>query len=167
MKNQAVSVKYGIGIGLALIGIFLLLSVLGLHTKPFYSAVNIIIVAAGLYASIRVYKTEHQNDNLKNFTYQKGFRVGIITGFLATIVFTVFFAIYTSNIQPDFIEEMMVNWDSGYEVGVGTVSFIVFLMGLATTVVLSLAFMQIMKDSWNTTPGKRYTVSGTDDQAKK
>jgi len=167
MKNLSVSVKYGIGIGLALIGVFLLLSIFGLHTKPFYSAINIVIVGIGLFGAIRVYKTEHQKDNLKKFSYQKGFRVGVVTGFLATIVFTIFFAIYTSNIQPDFISNMMVNWDSGYEVGVGTVSFIVFLMGIATTVVLSLTFMQILKDSWNTTQGKRYTVSGTDDSKTK
>ncbi|WP_304136624.1 DUF4199 domain-containing protein [Mesonia mobilis] len=159
MKKQAVSVKYGVGIGVVLILGFLLLSLFDLHLKPFFSAINIVIVGIGLYGAISTYKKGHKNDTLKKFTYQKGFRVGVVTGFISTIIFSVFFVIYSSNIEPDFVNKMLVDFNSGYEVGAATVSFIVFLMGLATTVVLSLALMQIMKDSWNTQQGKRYTIS--------
>ena len=162
MKNQSISVKYGVGIGVLLIIGFLLLSIFDFHYKPFYSAINLVIVGVGLYAAIRVYKNNHQNDALKKFTYQQGFRVGLVTGFIATIIFSIFFAIYTSNIEPEFIDKMLVNWNSGYDVGVGTISFIVFLMGLATTVVMSLTLMQTLKDSWNTQQGKRYTISDDD-----
>lgn len=164
MKKQAVSVKYGVGISILLIAYFFILSIFDLHIKPLLSMANMIFMGLGMYSAIRVYKTAYQKDNLRAFSYQKGFRVGVVTGFIATIIFSVFFAIYVSNIDPDFIDRMLVNWDAGYDVGVGTVSFIVFLMGLATTVVLSLALMQIMKDSWNTTTGKRYTISGTDNE---
>lgn len=164
MKNQAVSVKYGVGIGILLIVYFFILSIFDLHMKPFLSMANMIFMGIGIYSAIRIYKTDHQKDNLKTFTYQQGFRVGLVTGFIATIIFSVFFAIYVSNIEPDFIPKMTVKWDAGYDVGVGTISFIVFLMGLASTVVLSLALMQIMKDSWNTTPGKTYTVGNTEEK---
>ncbi len=162
MKNQAVSVKYGVGIGILLIAYFFILSIFDLHMKPFLSMVNMIFMGIGIYSAIRIYKTDHKKDNLKTFTYQQGFRVGVVTGFIATIIFSIFFAIYVSNIEPDFIAKMMVNWDAGYDIGVGTISFIVFLMGLASTVVLSLALMQIMKDSWNTSTGKKYTVGDTE-----
>ncbi|HIB36644.1 DUF4199 domain-containing protein [Mesonia sp.] len=167
MKNQSVSVKYGVGVGVLLIVGFLVLSLFNLHLKPFYSAINLVIVGIGIYLAIAAYKKNYKKDSLKDFSYPKGFRVGLVTGFIATIIFSVFFAIYTSNIEPDFIDKMLVNWNSGYEVGVGTISFIVFLMGLATTVVLSLTLMQIMKDSWNTQQGKRYTISNEDNNKVK
>ncbi|MBW2960369.1 DUF4199 domain-containing protein [Mesonia aestuariivivens] len=156
---KSISVKYGLGIGVLLIIVFLILSIFNLHLKPFYSAINIAVMGIGLYLAIRVCKNEFQKDQLKSFTYQKGFSVGVVTGFISTIIFSVFFAIYASNIEPGFIDKMLVNWNAGYEVGVGTTSFIVFLMGLATTVVLSLSLMQIMKDTWNTSQGRKYTVS--------
>lgn len=166
MKNQAISIKYGVGIGILLMASFLLLSIFNLHIKPYYSVVNLVIVGLGIFSAIKIYKKQHQQDMLKSFNYQKGFRVGVVAGFLATIIFSIFFLIYTSYIDPEFIGEMLADWDAGYDVGAGTVTFIVFLMGLATTVVVSLAIMQIMKDSWNTKQGKRYTISNNEKDNK-
>ena len=150
MKNQSISVKYGLGIGVLLILVFLLLTIFDFHLKPYVSAINLVIVGLGLFTAIKSYKQQTKNDVLKKFNYGGGFRVGVVTGFISTIIFTVFFAIYASNIEPGFVDKMMGSFDVGYKVGVGTVSFIVALMGLATTVVMSLAVMQLMKDSWNT-----------------
>ena len=67
----------------------------------------------------------------------------------ATILFTAFFAVYVTNINTDFLPEMLANWSYHYHVGVGVVVFVAAIMGFSTTFVLTLSFMQLFKESWN------------------
>ncbi|WP_298548448.1 DUF4199 domain-containing protein [uncultured Aquimarina sp.] len=145
MKKSTIPVKYGVMIAIGLIAYFLILSLIGVQTNPIFSLGNGIIVAFGLYKAIKDYKLEKGNA----FEYQKGFMAGLFTGFNATLIFTVFFAIYVTNINTNFLPEMLANWSSHYHVGVGIVVFVAAIMGFATTFVLTLSFMQLFKDSWN------------------
>ncbi|WP_378179449.1 DUF4199 domain-containing protein [Aquimarina sp. SS2-1] len=146
MKKSTIPVKYGILIAAGLIAYFLLLSLIGVQTNPIFSLGNGIIVAFGLYKAMKDYKFEKGSA----FEYQKGFMAGLFTGFNATLIFTVFFAVYVTNINTSFLPEMLANWSSHYHVGVGIVVFVAAIMGFATTFVLTLSFMQLFKDSWNT-----------------
>lgn len=145
MKKSTIPVKYGIYIAIGLIAYFLILALIGLQTNPIFSLGNGVIVAIGLYQAMKNYKLEKGDA----FEYQKGFMAGLFTGFNATLIFTVFFAIYVTNIYTDFLPEMLANWSSHYHVGVGIVVFVAAIMGFATTFVLTLAFMQLFKESWN------------------
>ena len=145
MKMSAIPVKYGVYIAIGLIAYFLILSLFGVQTNPVFSLGNGVIVAFGLYRAMKIYKEEKR----KEFDYQKGFMTGLLTGFNATLIFTAFFAVYVTNIQTDFLPEMLANWSSHYHVGVGIVVFIAAIMGFATTFVLTLSFMQLFKESWN------------------
>ncbi|MDY8135048.1 DUF4199 domain-containing protein [Aquimarina sp. 2201CG5-10] len=145
MKKSTIPVKYGVLIAIGLIIYFLILSLVGFQTNPIFSLGNGIIVAFGLYYAMKNYKLEKGN----TFEYQKGFMAGLFTGFNATLIFTIFFAIYVTNINTNFLPEMLANWSSHYHVGVGIVVFIAAIMGFATTFVLTLAFMQLLKESWN------------------
>lgn len=146
MKKSAIPIKYGVYIAIGLIVYFLILALIGLQTNPIFSLGNGVIVAFGLYYAMKNYKIEKG----EAFEYQKGFMAGLLTGFNATVIFTVFFAIYVTNIHTDFLPEMLANWSSHYHVGVGIVVFVAAIMGFATTFVLTLAFMQLLKESWNT-----------------
>ncbi|WP_024768275.1 DUF4199 domain-containing protein [Aquimarina macrocephali] len=145
MKKSTIPVIYGLLIAIGLIAYFLILSLIGVQTEPVFSLGNGIIVALGLYKAMKNYKQEKGSD----FEYQKGFMAGLFTGFNATIVFIIFFAIYVTNINTDFLPEMLANWSSHYHVGVGIVVFVAAVMGFATTFVLTLSFMQLFKESWN------------------
>ncbi len=145
MKKSTIPVKYGVLIAIGLIIYFLILSLIGVQTNPVFSLGNGIIVAFGLYSAMKNFKKEKELD----FDYQKGFMVGLFTGFNATLIFTVFFAIYVTNINTAFLPEMLANWSSHYHVSVGIVVFIAAIMGFATTFVLTLSFMQLFKESWN------------------
>ncbi|SHJ32849.1 DUF4199 domain-containing protein [Aquimarina spongiae] len=145
MKMSAIPVKYGVYIAIGLIAYFLILSLFGVQTNPVFSLGNGVVVAFGLYRAMKIYKEEKR----KEFDYQKGFMTGLLTGFNATLIFTAFFAVYVTNIQTDFLPEMLANWSSHYHVGVGIVVFIAAIMGFATTFVLTLSFMQLFKESWN------------------
>ncbi len=150
MKKSTIPVKYGVLIASGLIIYFLILSLFGVHTNPIFSLGNGILVAIGLYFAMKIYKKEKGSD----FEYQYGFMAGLFTGFNATLIFTIFFAIYVTNINVGFLPEMLANWSSHYHVGVGIVVFIAAIMGFATTFVLTLSFMQLFKESWN--PKKKY-----------
>ncbi|WP_353780102.1 DUF4199 family protein [Winogradskyella sp. 3972H.M.0a.05] len=145
MKNFILPIRYGIAISGSLIAYFLILSLLGWHTKPIFSLFNGVVVGFGIYEAIRSYKSEQGDD----FNYPKGFSVGVITGFVATLIFTIFFLLYATELQPGFVEELLEPFRRDSNIGVGIVSFVVAIMGFATTVVLTLTFMQYFKKSWN------------------
>jgi len=145
MKNFALPIRFGIVIGALLISFFLVLSLFGLHTHPAYSLGNSIIVGFGIYETIRYYKLEQSNA----FSYSGGFTVGIVAGFLATLMFTVFFLLYATEINSDFLLNLLSVFKGDYNVSVGLVTFVVAIMGFATTVVLTLTCMQLFKKSRN------------------
>lgn len=151
MKNQAISIRYGLLIAAALIIYFLLLSLLGLHTYPIYSLFNGVITGAGIYLCIKNYQTYKG----MKFKYQKGFMAGIISGFLATFIFTLFFGIYATNFDPNFITEILEGWQNDNNTNIAMLLFVVATMGFATSLVLTLAFMQLFKSSWNTRQAKK------------
>lgn len=145
MKKIILPIRYAIAISGCLIAYFLLLALMGLHTNPVFSFFNAAISAFGIYAAIKYYKIE-QGDN---FEYSKGFSVGILTGFISTLIFTVFFAFYATELDKNFLPELLKTIDREYDDSIGIISFVVAIMGFATTVVITLTFMQYFKKSWN------------------
>ncbi len=156
MKLRAIPIKFGFFIGLALIIYFLLLAAIGWHTQPAFSLFNGVIVGLGIYYAIKSYRDKKQ----RKFRYQKGFMAGLLTGFNATILFTIFFGIYVRYIDQDFPELLMGNWATDYSTALAMLLFVEAVMGFASSVVLTLAFMQLFKSSWNTPEGKKHTVDG-------
>ena len=143
MKRLSMPMRFGLVISGGLIASFLLHSLFNEHTNPFYSMLNIVVTGFGIFETIRYHKLE-QGDK---FTYSSGFIAGIIAGAVATIVFTVFFLFYTTEINQDFLPELLEFFKGEYKIGPGMVSFVVAIMGIATTVVLTLTFMQYFKIS--------------------
>ena len=153
MKRSSVPLVYGSFIAVGLIVYFLILSLFGLHEQPVYSAFNIVITGVGMYLAIRKYMALKKS----KFVYQKGFSVGLATGFIATVIFTAFFAIYASELNPEFSKELIMMWETDWFVNIGMLVFTVALMGFATTFVMTLAIMQRYKPSWNTKEGQKHT----------
>lgn len=153
MKKSSIPILYGVYVAIGLIAYFLLLSLFGLHKYPAFSVLNLVITGAGMFLAIKRFRAESG----AKFKYQKGFMTGIVTGFIATVLFTGFFAIYTTELNPGFDEELITMWETDYFVPIGMLIFTVALMGFATTFVLSLTFMQLLKDSWNTKDAAKHT----------
>ena len=145
MKKITLPVRYGIAISGSLIAFFLILSLFGLHTNPAFSLFNGVITAFGIYEAIKTYKLKEGS----KFNYTNGFTTGIITGFVATFIFTVFFTFYATEINTGFLVELLEVFKGDYNVDIGLVAFSVAIMGFATTVVLTLSFMQLFKGSRN------------------
>ena len=153
MKRFSVPIKYGVFVALALIGYFLLLSLLGVSENPAYSILNIPITAFGIYLCIKKYKQKKGG----KFKFRKGFMAGITCGFVATVLFTGFFAVYSTEIVPDFQERLLTMWESDWFVNTGAILFTVALMGFVTSVVTTFAIIQLLKPSWNTEEAKKHT----------
>ena len=137
--------KYGIGIAFALVAYFLLLKWIGLHRFPILSAANGIIFGAGILFAIKKYKKESST-----FAYEDGFLIGLFTGGLATILFSFFMALYIFQIDTQFATAILDSWDLNYNKGGLIIIVSLVMMGFSTTLVLTLAFMQLLKESWNT-----------------
>ncbi|WP_104735351.1 DUF4199 domain-containing protein [Hanstruepera ponticola] len=145
MKKVSLPIRFGLIMSVILIAYFLILSLFNIHTNPVYSFLNAFITVFGIYETVRYYKLEQGDD----FSYSKGIIAGLISGFIATVVFSIFFLFYITEINSDFIPGLLETTNYGSDVSVGVVTFTVIVMGFATTVISALTVMQYFKKSWN------------------
>jgi len=102
MKKSSIPVKYGLAISIGLIAYFLICSLFGIHINPIYSLFNSVITGIGIFAALKQYRLHSDG----KFYYQKGFVIGLLTGFYASVIFTIFFAIYSTEINPEFLNQL-------------------------------------------------------------
>ena len=145
--------SYGIWIAVVLIAYFLLLKLIGLHQYPVLSAATGLIFGAGIYMAMKKYAA-----TTTNFKYERGFEVGLFSGGIASIIFTIFMAVYMYQLDTEFSNAIMEKWNLQYEMGTLMLVISLLIMGFATTLVLTLTFMQLLKNSWNTRDGNRNTM---------
>tara|TARA_R110002167_G_scaffold261316_17_gene467841 strand:- start:1485 stop:1940 length:456 start_codon:yes stop_codon:yes gene_type:complete len=145
MKQYALPIRFGIATSGCLIAYFLILSLFSLHTNIFYSLFNGLITGFGIYEAIKYFRLKDQ----EGFRYGSGFTAGLVTGFVATMVFTLFFTFYSTEVNPLFLKDVSAVWFKNYGSFEAIVFFTVAIMGFATTLVLTLAFMQLFKASNN------------------
>lgn len=144
MKNFTLPIRFGFATSGSLIAYFLVLSLFDFHTNVFFSLFNGVITGFGIYEAIKYRRLEEG----ENFNYRIGFSTGIVTGFMATLIFTIFFAFYSTEINPEFLTQLSKQWFKNLSFE-GIVFFTVAIMGFATSLVLTLTFMQLFKKSRN------------------
>ena len=145
MKNITLPIRFGLVTTACLIAYFLILALLGKHTNVFFSLFNGVITGFGIYETLKYTKLREGS----SFSYGNGFKAGITTGFVATILFTIFFAFYATELNSTFLDDLSVVWSKDYNNFKGIVFFTVAIMGIATTLVLTLSFMLLFKASNN------------------
>lgn len=145
MKKVSLSVRFGLVTSVMLIGYFLILSLFNKHINPAFSFFNAVITACGIWEAVRINKLENQDD----FSYSQGFKTGMVTGLTATLLFTVFFLVYTTEINIGFLPKLIETINGSFNAGTGMITFVVAIMGVATTIVSTLAAMQFFKISRN------------------
>ena len=150
MKNITLPIRFGLVTTAVLIAYFLILALFNKDTNPVFSFFNAVITAFGIYEAVRLSKLENPN----GFSYGEGFKTGLITGVVATILFTIFFLFYATEINTGFLPELLKSMRGGLGADVGLVTFVVAIMGFATTVVSSLTVMQLFKNSGNIAQNK-------------
>ncbi|WP_282162009.1 DUF4199 domain-containing protein [Ulvibacterium marinum] len=145
MKEFALPIRFGIATSGCLIAYFLMLSLFNLHINVFYSLFNGVITGFGIYEAIKFFRLRDK----EGFNYGKGFMAGLVTGGVATLIFTLFFALYSTELNIEFLNELSTVWAKDYRNFEGIVFLTVAVMGFATSLVLTLSFMQLFKTSNN------------------
>ena len=120
-SSASVAIKYGIITTLGLIVYFLVIKLLDLHTNPWFRLLNGVVMAYGIFASIKRYKLVSGT----TFNYINGFKVAIITGFLATFVFALFMGIYMFHIDTAFMNTLLQDWFQDMNYGGGILIFVI------------------------------------------
>ena len=138
------AIKFGIGIAAIMIAYFLLTKLIGLHQYPVLSALNGLFIGGGIFFALKKYKA-----STTAFKYQDGFQLGLWVGGLATIIFSVFMAGYIFQIDAQFAEAVLESSGLNYNKGSLILIISLVIMGFSTSFVLTLAFMQLLKESWN------------------
>lgn len=145
MKSSvSLVLKYGVFTAFTLIIYFLALKLIGLHNNPWFRILNGPIVGYAIYLAIKNYKSSSVD-----FDYGSGFKIGLSTGFIATVLFAAFMCIYMFYLDTAFTNNLLKNWFSDFDYGSGILVFIILIEGLASTVVLTLTCMQLFKNSRN------------------
>ena len=145
MKDLSIPIRFGLVTAAVLVAYFLILALFGKHIHPAFSFFNAVISFFGIYEAIKLTKLQ----DIDAFSYEEGFKTGLISGFIATALFTIFFLVYASELDADFIPQLSAFLDKNIETNVGMVTAIVAVMGAATTVVCTLTIMQYFKKSNN------------------
>lgn len=145
MKNLILPIRFGLVTSAVLIAYFLVLSLFNKHTNPAFSLVNAAITLLGIYEAIKISKLQYPS----TFSYGEGFKTGIVTGAVATIVFTFFFLLYATEINTDFLPSLLESMNWGFKSHIGLIVFIVAIMGFSTSLVSALTVMQLFKKSNN------------------
>ena len=145
MKNLTLPIRFGLVTSAVLVAYFLILALLGKHTNVFFSLFNGIITGFGIYETLKYTKITEGS----KFSYGTGFKAGITTGVVATVLFTIFFAFYSTELDSTFLGKLSEVWAKDFSNFEGIVFFTVAIMGIATTLVLTLTFMQLFKPSNN------------------
>ncbi len=144
---------YGLLTAGLLIAYFLLIRLIGWHQYPILSSANGIIFGIGIYLAITKFRNQFKEEK-----YEKGFQVGLVCGIIATVVFTIFMAIYMYQLDTEFAYNIMEQWNMEEDLGTFTLLITISLMGIATSLILTFSFMQLLKTSWNTKDGNRNTL---------
>lgn len=144
---------YGISIAIVLIAYFLILKLIGMHQYPVLSAVNALFFGAGIYFALKKYESQ-----VSEIKYEKGFELGLFTGGIASIIFTVFMALYMYQIDGEFATSIMESWNMENQLGTPMLVISTLIMGLVTTLILTFSFMQLFKRTWNSKDGNRNTL---------
>ena len=145
MKTSNLTLRYGILIAVALISYFFIVRALGLIEVYWLRLLNGVILGYGIYLCIK--KSKESNDN--HVDYFEGIGTGLKSGLIATILFVVFLAVYIYHLDSDFSARLMekLGWNINNPEKILLVT--IFIEGVASTVILSLTFMQLFKTSWN------------------
>ena len=143
MKADSLTPKSALGFGLlpplGIIGYFLIMRAFGLIHHMELRYFNGVILLIGVLASMR-----HRAFNQPHFSYLEGFGQGVITGVVATLLFSGFISVYL-RIDKAFLEYIQANAMFGSYLNSQTVFGVLVGEGFASTVCISFISMQYFK----------------------
>jgi hypothetical protein len=133
-------IRYGLFTAAAMAVYFIVASLLGIADNITYSYGNAVILAIGACAAIAHFKRARHD----RMPYLQGYGTGIITAAVASLVFGLFFVIYTV-INPGLMERLRAEDLFGFDLSVTIAFLAILLQGVMSGVIISLVAMQYFK----------------------
>ncbi|RYU74173.1 DUF4199 domain-containing protein [Hymenobacter persicinus] len=133
-------VRYGLPTAAGMAAYFLLASLLHLTDRVEFSFLNGVILAIGVSMAIAHYKQVCHN----RMPYLQGFGTGIVTALVASVVFGLFFIVYTV-INPAIMDQLRARDLFGFDLSVTIAFLAIVLQGVMSGVIISLIAMQYYK----------------------
>lgn len=135
--------RQGLFMFLALTAFFLLMRAFGLAHSYWLRTLNIIVVFIFIRQAIETYRSKIKASYYEDFFDY--FKIGIRTSFIGIGLFAIFFALYLDLLDVAFMEQLQQYESFGGLITPVSVSFLIFLEGMASSVVCSYAIIQIRK----------------------
>ncbi|WP_296619809.1 DUF4199 domain-containing protein [Marivirga sp.] len=129
----------GIMVFIGLVAYFLIMHAVGLDHNLELRALNIVIMGAGVFYSIKSIKEKNNN-----FDYFKGIGTGMLTAVSSSLAFSIFIFIYLLS-NPDFLLEIKTVEPFGSYLNAFLISFIIIMEGAGSGFFLSYGVMQWYK----------------------
>ncbi|QSE99243.1 DUF4199 domain-containing protein [Fulvivirga lutea] len=139
---EQIGLKWGLIVFGLLSAYFFALQVLGYVHEIELRLFNGVIMYFGVYKAIKEFKNSDHD-----FNYFQGLGTGIITAFVASLVFSVFGLLYLTVINPAFMESIKLNEPLGLYMNKYGAVFQIFIEGMASGCLMSFANMQLLKKS--------------------
>ncbi|MCC2544935.1 DUF4199 domain-containing protein [Hymenobacter sp. BT175] len=133
-------IRYGLLTAIGMVVYFIVASLIGLTDRIEYSFLNAIILAIGVCMAIARFK-RYKEDRMP---YLQGFGTGIITAMVASVIFALFFIVYTL-IKPDIMSNIRARDLFGFDLSVTIAFLAIILQGAMSGVIISLVAMQYFK----------------------
>ncbi len=137
---EQIGMKWGLIVFVLLSVYFFTLQLFGFEHVIELRLFNGVIMYFGIYKAIKEFKN---SDN--KFNYFQGIGTGVITAFVASIIFALFGFLYLSLINPEFMESIKQNEMFGIHMTKYGAPIQIFIEGIATGCVMSYANMQLLK----------------------
>lgn len=137
---EQIALKWGLIVFGLLSIYFLVLLALGYVHVIELRAFNGLIMYFGVYKSIKEYKATQ-----KDFNYFQGLGTGVITAFVASLLFALCGFLYLQVINPSFMESIKANEPFGIYMNKFGAVIQIFIEGLASGCLMSYVNMQLLK----------------------
>lgn len=147
MKTSAPSIeKIGFKVGfitfLSLVAYFMIMKFFGLSHILELRFFNFVILTFGICYGIYKYKRELQESDF----YMKGWGQGMFISVVSIVLFALFMSLYLSYFDEPLMQHIRETTTLGFTVASGFhVFFAIFMEGMASAVVITLAAMQYFK----------------------
>jgi len=130
---------FGLFTSIGLILLFVIMKLVGLAEIVELRALNFFIMAAGIIFALKRYKA-----NTAHFTYLNGLALGLFVAVVGSIIFAIFVFIYTSFLDPAFMDYLIVTQPFGRYLNPYMVSVAIIIEGIGSGLILAFIVINYM-----------------------
>lgn len=136
---ERIAELYGILTAIGLIILFLFMKAIGLARIVELRALNFFIMAAGIIFALRKFRKKSDH-----FTYLNGLALGLFVAILGSVIFAIFVFIYTSFLDPAFMEYLEATQPFGRYLNPYMVSVAIIIEGIGSGLILAFIVINYM-----------------------